>query len=51
MNDAETRAALEYHARELTVLNKETERGYGAPKKFAIVERIRRMLELAEGLE
>jgi hypothetical protein len=51
MNDAELRAILEYHAKELSALNKETQRGYGTPRKLEIVERIRRMLELAEGLE
>lgn len=51
MTDPEYRALLEYHARELSVLNKEPQPGYGLIKKLSIVERLRRMLQLAENLE
>jgi hypothetical protein len=51
MNDHEYRALIEYHARELSNLNEEPQRGFGLIKKLAIVERLRRMLQLAENLE
>lgn len=51
MTDNETRALLEYHARELSKLNEEPKPGYGTIRKLSIVERLRRMLQLAENLE
>lgn len=51
MTDNEYRALLEYHARELSKLNEEPQRGFGLIKKLSIVERLRRMIEIAENLE
>lgn len=51
MTEQENRALIEYHARELSVLNKEPQPGYGTIRKLSIIERLRRMLQLAENLE
>jgi hypothetical protein len=51
MKDMESRAAIEWHARQLLNLTSEPTPGYGFMKKESIVTRIRRMLELAEELQ